>query len=269
MTFPPSDSPDWTAIPGALRYLGTIDMTGTGADLTGSLVVSPASYDGVIYVLAFGDPGSDSGNATVRLDSSLMAGFTSRMNYYRTGGFQPEVFTAFINAAIGGTWTVAAEILNANGSTLELFVFAAPGPNAVQLAGQAAPLLVHPQSVHRRPVDSALFHSPAAATLATVTFPATANQRWVLAYATWTLRNTAAVVGVASSQVHTASLGALYQSVLSIPAVADSIDREQFTGGGGISSDFNDALIVDFAAAGPASTVERISAGAWLLPPGE
>lgn len=269
MTFPPSDSPDWTGIPGALRYLGSIDMSASlPGDVTGTLAVEPASYDGSIYVVALGDPGSTSGSATVELDNFPSGAYTNLVDYYRTGSYKAEQFTAFINAAIGGTWQITAFIAQTGGSDWQLFVFAAPAPNAVQIAAQTAPLLVRLQSIMPTEVDSALFHAPGAATQAVVTFAAVPDRRWLLAYATWTLRSSAAVATAQTNRVSSAALGGLYASVLSIPATANAIDRETIGPDAGIAGYFNDALTVDFQAAGPANTIERISAGAWLLPAG-
>ena len=269
MTFPPSDSPDWTGIPGALRYLGSIDMSASlPGDVTGTLDVTPASYDGVIYVVATGDPNSAVGNATVELDHLPDGAFTNLVDYYRTGLYKPEVFSSFINAAIGGTWQVQANIIQTGGSDWTLYVFAAPAPNVVQVAPTQGPILVQGVPMWARDVDSALFSAPGAAIQASVTFGAVANQRWLLSYATWTLRATAAVTTAQTIRVNSAALGGLYASALSIPATNGAIDRETIGPGAGIAGFYNDALTVDFQAAGPANTVERISAGAWLLPPG-
>jgi hypothetical protein len=269
VTFPPSDSPDWTGIPGALRYLGSIDMSASlPGDVTGTLDVTPASYDGVIYVVATGDPNSVVGNATVELDHLPDGAFTNLVGYYRTGLYKPEVFSAFINAAIGGTWQVQANIIQTGGSDWTLYVFAAPAPNSVLISPTQGPILVQGVPMYPRDPDAYLTSAPAAATRAVVTFAAVPNQRWVLNQAIWTYRSAAAVASAQTIRVTSAAAGDRYVSVMSIPATANAIDREQIGPGVGIAGTFEDNLTVDFQAAGPANTFERISASAWLLPPG-
>jgi hypothetical protein len=72
VTFPPSDSPDWTGIPGALRFLGSIDLAGTGGLVQGDLDFAPASYDGAVYVIPTGDPQSTDHSARIALQAHTL-----------------------------------------------------------------------------------------------------------------------------------------------------------------------------------------------------
>lgn len=124
-----------------------------------------------------------------------------------------------------------------------------------------------PGASWRMPYDAMLNHVPAAATKATVTFPATTNRRWVLDLATWLLYSTAAA---ATQQAVTVLDGAtlIYASTLVIPATASVDDRLSIGPNLGLSGTLGAALTVEFTAAGPANTVERVTAGAYLLPLG-
>lgn len=270
MTFPPSDSPDWTAIPGALRYLGSIDMTGTYASKTGVLAVSPASYDGAIVVIPLGSPASSSFQAELDLTNTTLGFATDLMQFYDTGQYLAEPFVAFIAAVIPGTWQVQSNVLNAAGSTWVLYVFAAPSFPLSRIVRDNKPLLVSSQGQHmsvstgpHQPYDAQGQAGPAANTAATVTFPATANKRWTLDFA---LGEIFAVAAAAGSCSFTISDGAatIFSHPLEIPAAANQADRQAIGPGLGLTGSYNTAMTVTVPAAG-AGVSGRVTAGAYLV----
>ncbi len=265
MTFPPSDSPDWTGIPGGVRYLGTINLSGTGGLIQGNLAFSPASYDGAIYVVFGGDPSSTDQDATITLTCVTLGQVISNYQYYLGALYGPDPFVGFVSAVLGANWQVAGQIVNANGSTWQLHVFAVPSYPLARIVRNQSPLPAGAIGYWRKPYDSVLLHTPAANVLATVTFPATANRRWVLDHAVWTLRNTAAAAAAVSIEILDGAV-TIWRHALTIQAVVNAVDRMVLPSELGIASTAANGLTVRFAAAGGATTVESVTAGAYLLP---
>jgi hypothetical protein len=164
-------------------------------------------------------------------------------------------------------WRVHGETVNAVNSTWKLWVFAAPTFPLAMIVRDSFPLIVQPQPMWSRPYDSMLSHVPAAATQATVTFPATTGRRWVIDHAIWTMRSFAAVGNAQGIQILDGATP-IYQSVGSIPATAFVVDREVVGPGAGYVGSLGAAVKVEWVAGGPANTAQRVAAGAYLLPIG-
>src|SRR5216117_4042265 len=132
MTLPPSDSPDWTAIPGAMRYLGNIALAGVGHQVA-NLAFTPASYDGAVYLVLIGDPvnGGHLDKVTVSETSTGLVTFGPAP---MIGGDDPSV--AFVARVLGSAWNVNADVLwpgSGGPFSATLYVFAVPNYPGVSL----------------------------------------------------------------------------------------------------------------------------------------
>lgn len=256
------DLPDWTVAVSNLRYLGTRHTNIATFD------VIPTALDRAVIVKV---PGSSTGGQTrrVTVGSSLLSvqTFTGLVG----GG---QLVVGYINPDLDSTWHVDVDS-GPNG--LEDWYFFADTALPVfdlirggqQLMAASVPVVMASDQVAnvRRqvtPADSMLVSAPAAATLATVTFPATAGFRWIIDHVVWTFRTTAAATAVAGVAI-TAGAATLYNSALSLPATIGAIDREVLGPGAAYVGPVNTAVVVAFSGAGPANTVERVTASAYLV----
>lgn len=265
-TNPPSDSPDWTGIPGALRYLGTINMTGSGP-LVGSLAVAPASYDYSIVVIALGSPASGTGIASVAVHNNLQGFDTDRWHPYQTGSYQSEPFTAFIAAAIPGTWQIDAAIDSAAGSTWQLYVFASPVVPLSRVVANGRGLLVIENGVgSRRPYDQVSTNAPGAAVRSTLTLPAIAGSQWIVDFAAFRLMGRGAA-DIVLARITDGGVP-IYQQRMTVTATVGDKDENIVGPNAGIPISVGAAGVVEFSAAPAAGNFEVTNVGAYLyLPP--
>lgn len=264
MTLPPSDSPDWTGVPGGARFLGSIDMTGTAASKNVTLNFAPASYDGAVYVISTGNPFSPSGIANVKVVNNDNTATLVDADMYAQGAWLAEPLAAFVSAAMGASWAVNASVDQPTASTWKLWVFAVPSYPGARIVRDQSPLLVVQTGAWARVAYSSQLRStPAAGAIATVTFAATADRRWVLDHASFRL------MGRGTADIQTAQLTdggvAFYQQRMSVTATSGVLDEHIIGPNAGYSAAIGAALGVTFAAAPAAANFEVISAGAYQL----
>src|SRR3954471_22874139 len=105
MTVAPSDSPDWSGIPGAMRFLGTIVLTGTGFVL-GALTFTPTNYDGALYLVKSTIDTGDAYPSTVAVQEDGIPLLT--LNGAAFAANDPPV-VAFVSRVLGASWRVLAD----------------------------------------------------------------------------------------------------------------------------------------------------------------
>lgn len=270
MTLSPSDAPDWSGIPGGLRLLGSISVTGNGLQ-TGTLDFTPATYDGSVYIVP-----DSSLETTARPNNLYVENLdtgAATLNGNNLDATDPPL-AAFVARALGPSWRVTAQIAFSAAGPAEFatwYVFAVPAFPLVVPMNAATPFRVNIAAADGtdgvrmipRPVDDQRFNAPGANTQAVLTFPATAGFRWVLAWAHWELHCTAAAAGSGTPRVLDGGTQ-IFTSALLIPAVANSLSALVLPWAG-LRSTSGAALVVDFAAAGGVNTSERVSAAAYLV----
>jgi hypothetical protein len=137
-----------------------------------------------------------------------------------------------------------------------------------QLAAGSVPVVLPSDQgrAWRTPYDSRGSAAPAGGVQAQVTLAATANRRWVVDMAAWTMFTTsaAALVNIGILDGSTQVFGA----TLAVPAVANSVDRFTLGPDAAIAGSLGNAVVVEFLAAGAATVFERLAYGAYLLPAG-
>lgn len=273
MTLSPSDSPDWTGIPGSMRFLGLITVTGNGLQ-TGSLPFTPATYDGAVVLV--GDPAQTGGAAdntltVINLDTGAVTLGSAQL------AINDPPMAAPVARVLGPSWEVRADVfLSGVGppETWHLYVFAVPdyplvvmqqAINAFRVDIAAASSLVG-VPMRGQPVDSQQVAAPAGGAQATITFPAFSSSqgRWVLDLATWSIHNSAATALASTAQVLDQA-NPIYQNVLAILPTSGSVDRLTIGPGTGLVSQIGNDLVVRFAGVGVANTFQRISASAHLI----
>lgn len=265
MTLPPSDAPDWTGIPGGVRYLGMLDMSGTNVQILGNFTFSPASYDGAIYVIPTGSPNSSAEWAVVTMSCNTLSVLLHQANYYEAGRYLADPFVGFVSAAMGAAWEVDAVINNATASDWKLYIFAAPSFPLSRIVRDQLRLLVSMNGTPaHNPYPTFGNSAPAAGVRASVVFPAVLGQRWVLDHAAWRLMGR----GAADIQLARVLDGAavMYSERLSVQALVG--DRDEHIAGPlvGYNNTPGNTMTVEFAAAPGAANFEVINAGAYLWP---
>ena len=261
MTLAPSDSPDWTGIPGGLRYLGTIAMHGNGL-VQGQLFFTPSSYDGAIYVIQAGAPNSDDHDAVITLICNTVVATTAIQQTYQQDDFQSDPFVGFVSRELGPGWSVTAQIVNATNSSWDLYVFAAPTfPLAKVVRGGIAFQTMQAGVSRREPTDDERFHTPGVTTLATITFPATTGYGWVLDHASWTHIGHGTAGSVIARILDGATV--IHQQRLQVGATDGDRDRYSVGPSAGYASAIGASLTVDFSAAPAAGNVEAVAGSAY------
>lgn len=264
-TLAPSDSPDWTSIPGGLRYLGSIDASGTGP-IAASLVVAPTSYDYSLVIIPVGSPASTTSLATITVINTTGNVITDSWSYAADGKGTNSPFVAFIAAAIPGSWEVRAAIDSASGSTWTLYVFAAPALQVQRVVAGGRGLLVLQNGIGpRRPYDQQSQATPAAAAQASITFPAVAGAQWIIDHAHWRL------VGRGTADLKSAQItdgGTIIAATrLQVTATVGSTDEWKIGPEAGVPISVNAIGKVEFSAAAAALNFETVTAGGYLYVP--
>lgn len=270
MTIQPSDAPDWSGIPGGLRYLGALTLTGNGQQ-DGTLAFTPATYDGAVYIVL-----DQSADGAAALNSIFVlntdTGTATLIAELRNN--DPPL-TAFVARVMGASWEVRAEVfLSVVGpaETWRAHVFAVPAfplaviqqptnPLNVDIAEQSwSGLRVGPREGYVQYAH----HRPAAATRATATFIGIPDFAWCLDLAEWTIRNNAAAANQVGYNVKDGGV-AIWSGVIVIPAIVNSSDRVTLGPQLGIRAAIGNDLTIDFDIAGPAGTFEEVQGAAYLV----
>lgn len=267
MTLQPSDSPDWTGIPGSVRYLGLLDLTGTGGVINAQLDLTPASYDGALQVIVLGNPGSTTQDAWISLSNLDGPWSWGSFPLYKAGRLDTQPVVVPISRAVGPSWRLAAAAYNAVSSTLQLQVFAIPSYPTVRVVDDGQPILTTARGAYRQPYWSVLNAAPNAGILASVTFAAVNGWRWILDHAVWTLSNGAgAATGGSIAQYSSTSLGTVQVGRLSVPAVANTLGPPVILGpDAGVIAAAGEALTVGMPAL-VGGLFQTVWAGAYLVP---
>lgn len=264
MTFPPSDAPDWTGIPGGARYLGTLDMSGTYVSKNANLAFAPASYDGAVYVISTGDAHSSTLSARVVVANNDQSISLTDQDMYGQGEFMTEPVVAFVSAALGTNWEVDAHADGGVASDWHLWVFAVPSYPGSRIVHDQRPLLVRQNGVpYRQLYSDKAFHTPGVTTRATITFAADPNGvlGWVVDEASWTHIGHGAAGSVIARILDGATV--IWQQRLQVGATDGDRDRYVMGPLAGYSSAPGNSLTVDFSAAPAAGNVEAVAAGAY------
>lgn len=275
MTLSPSDSPDWTGIPGSMRYLGAVSVTGTGI-VANSLAFTPASYDGAIYIVQ--DYNLTGSLYPKLVGVSEVSTGVQTLNAARPVAGDPPL-VAFVSRVLGASWVVSVQA-DFTGTvppvTATWYVFAVPTYPLVELAQPVNPLYVDVKAQSAAALTivqdaSAAFAGataqlaiPAAGVKATTTFAAVSGFVWVVDSFSIRLlgRGTAEVLTVF---IQSATAGFIWENRLSVGAVAG--DHDEWTMGPGLGLTANiptDALTVAFALAPAAANFQTVNVNAYL-----
>lgn len=176
-----------------------------------------------------------------------------------------------------GSWlgsTVPTVGAKASASSLPVVIATdiAAGRSGQQTQANSLPIVspsngLGPGYSWRMPYDAEQVSQPAANVVATVTLAATSNRRWVVDQATFSLRTNAATA-VNSGVSITDGAAVVWASELSVPATANARDQVILGPNAAYFGSLGNAVVVAFAAAAGATSIEKVSVGAYLLPAG-
>jgi hypothetical protein len=271
VTLQPSDSPDWSGIPGSLRFLGTMALAGIG-NQTQVLPFTPTSYDGAIYVMF--DASASGAGSTKALDVlNVDTGAFSLANQNWLPGDPPVA--APVARVLGPNWQVQLSALfpSVGGPyAVTAFVFAVPSfplaviqqpenPLNVNLAAVAS---VYVPGGPRQPYDSMLQDAAGAGVAASVTFPAVGAHRWLVDVAEWSFLTQAATSTTPSIAIVDGATNR-FLTTLGVPATIGAQDKLVLGPGLGYVGSFGGAVTVAFLSPTPAGGLERVNAAAYQL----
>lgn len=213
-------------------------------------------------------PGANSLPVVIASDQSSLPTTEARLPSALVGGR----LDANVGSWLGSTAPTVGAKASASSIPVVIATDIAAGRSGQQTQANSLPVVapsngMGPGSSWRMPYDSEQVSQPAANTQATITFAATANRRWVIDHVVFTLRQTGAVA--VNSQVAIIDGAAtIYGSQLVCTATANSVDREVLGPNAAYFGTLGNAMIVRFAAAAGATSVESITASGYLLPAG-
>lgn len=129
MTLIPSDSPDWTTIPGAGRFLGKITLTLPAPGIvTAGISFVPASYDGaIVLVTDWQSTPTDWIGPTIVFENTTSTFVLDVTQWSQDLG--PLV--APVSLAVGADWRVLVSLNGSAPETAHVWVFAVPSYQAV------------------------------------------------------------------------------------------------------------------------------------------
>ncbi len=139
---PVQDAPDWLAVAGAWRYVGTFEAAASGA-ASGSIPVIPTAYDQAVVVLAVPLIRSVDATLTITAQPQGIANAVGFFTYPPSAAASPPPFVSVLSNQIGtGTWTVTASLDGTHIQQWEFYVFVAPTFPTALVTDNGAPIAV-------------------------------------------------------------------------------------------------------------------------------